>query len=711
MFVALLAALVVSLDGPRLVVGYTFRSPGGSEGGMLVDGARVSAVIIEPRSMVTLPVVIMNLHKRLPDLKVYLFHGGNKEYVKTQPDIKALADKGILAYRAIDESFLSKGQFEYPSGYNKFLVSPQLWESFQESHVLIFQCDTWVCPSASTLLPEFLKYDYVGATWEPGSRGGNGGFSLRKVSNMLDIVKSHKADWEAYDHNEDVFFSKFAGSVPSWEDEQRFSHEHWTDGQESIGLHQTWRFLKPWQIDFCSGVHEFAEKYYKQFDTQDMSKSHELVELWRSMQRTLSSFLQSQVSPNEPFAISFATALADIQEWQQSDLPHASKMLTLVKAFFFPTLSLAVGLGLMIFSTFSRAGLLFAFFGGQGFMKLFMKACLSSYVVSTPAHLVGFPAPFLVTAAQQVVGFITLSTGDCIMRQCGCTGVRSLILSSKSRYMILGSLAVAFTLNIGLNNLSLSLLDINVNMVLRSCTPAVSMLGDKLLCLCFPAVFASQQTASSWSKSLAVLMLVFGSANAVWSMSDVKAAQTQNFKFGVLVCVLSIIAWWLEIVLTGLLSAQHELNPASNVLWMGVPAACLLLIPAIAARHPSTWSPDWMTDFEVASVAARWSYSCFGLALFSGVVAMGYNVLLYTFIQQFSPTEVAVAATTNKVLLLLVIVGSGFSSLPEGARLFQFVFGFAITVLSMLWIAWATSRTVGKSAALSSGTKTGSLKQ
>jgi len=255
----------------------------------------------------------------------------------------------------------------------------------------------------------------------------------------------------------------------------------------------------------------------------------------------------------------------------------------------------------------------------------------------------------------------------------------------------------------------LSLLDINLNMVLRSCGPAVSMLGDGLLCLLFPAVFKRQETAPS--KFAAVLLLVLGSALTVVSMHDMEAVQTQHFSFGIGVCLLSLIASWLEMVLTGFLSVRQQLSPVSSVLWMAPPAACLLLVPACFVRHPNSWTPDWMTDLEIALVAARWSFSCFALALFSGVLAVGYNVLLYTCSQQFSPTEVAIASTTNKVLLVIVVIGSGFASLPKGARLFQFVLGFALAMLSVLWITWIKNHSTGKSAALLSGSQGSALKK
>lgn len=68
-----------------------------------------------------------------------------------------------------------------------------LWRRCAEagtSHVLAVQYDGWVTDS-DMWVPEFLKYDYIGAPWpHRGLAVGNGGFSLRSTKLMRFLVEN-----------------------------------------------------------------------------------------------------------------------------------------------------------------------------------------------------------------------------------------------------------------------------------------------------------------------------------------------------------------------------------------------------------------------------------------------------------------------------------------------------------------------------------------
>lgn len=88
--------------------------------------------------------------------------------------------------------------FSYPYGYNRLLMSSRFFSAFENfSHVLIYQLD---CLVFRDELNDWCSrnYDYVGSPWldnhghegtDPTWKVGNGGFSLRRVSTALGILR------------------------------------------------------------------------------------------------------------------------------------------------------------------------------------------------------------------------------------------------------------------------------------------------------------------------------------------------------------------------------------------------------------------------------------------------------------------------------------------------------------------------------------------
>jgi Protein of unknown function (DUF5672) len=128
--------------------------------------------------------------------------------------------------------------------YTHALVSARFWSSLPET-LLIFQTDAFMLRSG---IEEYTAYDYAGAPWrwayaEPHMGnfriGGNGGFSLRKKSKMLEII--NRLPFERVFNDpvfnlepglgppEDMYFaygmSRLGGHVPELADQMRFCVE------------------------------------------------------------------------------------------------------------------------------------------------------------------------------------------------------------------------------------------------------------------------------------------------------------------------------------------------------------------------------------------------------------------------------------------------------------------------------------------------------
>jgi hypothetical protein len=93
---------------------------------------------------------------------------------------------------------------------------------------------------------ELFKYDYIGAPWPPGSgwarnakyKVGNGGFSLRRVSAMLEITASRENEHGGYP--EDEFFAEKTKNLPTEEIAARFANEY-VPSPDPVGFHGIWR--------------------------------------------------------------------------------------------------------------------------------------------------------------------------------------------------------------------------------------------------------------------------------------------------------------------------------------------------------------------------------------------------------------------------------------------------------------------------------------
>jgi glycosyltransferase involved in cell wall biosynthesis len=111
-----------------------------------------------------------------------------------------------------------------PSEYSKLLLTKDFWDKFDGEKLLVYQEDSMLFHSD---IEPFLKYDYVGAPWpenqDDNALGvGNGGFSLRTKSKLLECIEKVKPEdlqlgsstsdymknTKSYIVPEDVYFSK-----------------------------------------------------------------------------------------------------------------------------------------------------------------------------------------------------------------------------------------------------------------------------------------------------------------------------------------------------------------------------------------------------------------------------------------------------------------------------------------------------------------------
>ncbi|CAE8639323.1 unnamed protein product [Polarella glacialis] len=315
-------------------------------------------------------------------------------------------------------------------------------------------------------------------------------------------------------------------------------------------------------------------------------------------------------------------------------------------------------------------GTFLMFFGAQSFLTLYMKNLLCESVVAD--GLKGLPAPFAITALQQVISFLLLVLLLKVSKLLGLKYEPKGVTSLHQLTATVG-LAACFVLNIGLNCLSLSLLDISVNLAIRSTAPFTALVVNMAVSSC--STSTAQQQSKQHHKSAAYILLILAGTLSCAAVAVAKSKSNTadvginfNFVLGVSACSLSIFFASVELVVVSKFVSDFgfKLNPLDTVLHVAVPAALLLLPWVFFYRHPVSWfREEAMTDWEVLQLAANLNPDVIWLALGSGLLAVGYNIFLYSLVQGFSPQMAALSSNFNKVVTVCISIGLGVEHMPR----------------------------------------------
>jgi hypothetical protein len=220
--------------------------------------APYTAVLVEPRKHAAVGFVLKNLLSTLPEgtWNILVLHSnGNADWIKEQLAlIGPTASKRItLQSMGIDSLTLNE--------YNAMMKTKEFYERIPTEVFLLIQTDSMVCGPSTDLVNKFLGYDYVGAPWAIHKSVGNGGFSLRKKSKMLEFIDRCSLG-ENPSENEDLYFSRGCDAmklnIPSFEEAKEFSIES-VYSPKSFGIHKPWNSLNE-KMDaveaHCPGVKE-----------------------------------------------------------------------------------------------------------------------------------------------------------------------------------------------------------------------------------------------------------------------------------------------------------------------------------------------------------------------------------------------------------------------------------------------------------------------
>lgn len=174
------------------------------------------------------------------DTSLYIVHGrSNKHYIQ-----EILKDWTNVQYIQYPYDNINREQ------YAELCCDPKFYKHFKTQFVLKIEWDSFIRKK----IPEiFFTFSYVGAPWtgfpneypknphkQVGNKlVGNGGFSLRKVSRMIDVCTKHAKPEHL---GEDVHITNCLSQdeLPTVEQARQFSVE-WIYHPDPVGFHQVWK--------------------------------------------------------------------------------------------------------------------------------------------------------------------------------------------------------------------------------------------------------------------------------------------------------------------------------------------------------------------------------------------------------------------------------------------------------------------------------------
>ena len=171
------------------------------------------ALLIENRPNPILAPLMLHFMSVVPPDWRFRFMGSveSVEHLNKSMAIREQVRAGKLDLTYIPSNMTTGSQEEI----SRFLTTLWLYEVVLQpaEWLLVFQTDSILCANSQRNLNDYLDYHWIGAPWNPEGRfGGNGGLSLRRVSAIIDILRSQvRVDGS---EPEDVWLAERLGHRP-----------------------------------------------------------------------------------------------------------------------------------------------------------------------------------------------------------------------------------------------------------------------------------------------------------------------------------------------------------------------------------------------------------------------------------------------------------------------------------------------------------------
>mmetsp|Transcript_17473 Transcript_17473/g.37387 ORF Transcript_17473/g.37387 Transcript_17473/m.37387 type:complete len:392 (+) Transcript_17473:616-1791(+) len=310
-------------------------------------------------------------------------------------------------------------------------------------------------------------------------------------------------------------------------------------------------------------------------------------------------------------------------------------------------------------------GILFIYFGAQSGFNLYQKIVLSNATISRELELKGIPAAFFLTGVQQVVTFFL--TGIFMVFMWFSPRHRKIHIPRTSQeYSALLLCSVAFAANHGFNNFCLSLVEVSLNMVLRSCLPLMTVALHFLL---KQFGVTGYGVAASGASAGEVALMLLGVLAAILVGLAEDRGQTDpgaHLTLGTVMGVISIFFAAVNLLSLEEVGKELSIPPLEATCYTAPFSAVVLLLPMFFLEHPAWQGYGQMTDWEVLRKVVNLSPAALQLVFISGAMSCMFSFLQNWLVVNLSAQYTAFAGSFNKVMSIALAIGIGIETLPTG---------------------------------------------
>ncbi|EPS40722.1 hypothetical protein H072_5411 [Dactylellina haptotyla CBS 200.50] len=202
------------------------------------------ALLIENRVQPHLTPLLLHFMAVVPPEWPFMFMGSNESiaHINKSAPIREYERNGKLTMKLLPENMTVGSQEELSKTMTNAWFYSQLLPA---EWLFIFQTDSIICANSNVTLNDWIEKDYswVGASWGENTKyGGNGGFSLRRISHLLRVLShQNRQDHEAL---EDWWLTDRLGHMPDAKmangtEEVAFSVEK-VPYETPLGYHTGW---------------------------------------------------------------------------------------------------------------------------------------------------------------------------------------------------------------------------------------------------------------------------------------------------------------------------------------------------------------------------------------------------------------------------------------------------------------------------------------